>query len=331
MIKNKIIAIVGLGGQTQSELIPALKQFDSTGGTWILCDINQSFIDEAIKILPSGVKYKSYNRYGDMFREYGDKIDAIIACLPHFLYVDIIERALDYGIPVFKEKPFATSYAQAKQFNNLSLRKSVPIYTVTKRQFYPSYNAALGVLSKQVIGQPYMYSARHFIPHGNLYQGWRSTLETAGGGVFLDMGYHLMDVLLRFFGDVSQINMHWSNVGKPERSYEVEDAASLHIWHPMGVHGVFQLAALSGPKEESIEIRGTLGRLVVTNKKLSVYKIDGTLVEENDFEADGVKMTAEAMKQFFSNDKNVKIENLAHNVRMMRIFDQAYRRMLHGK
>jgi len=120
--------------------------------------------------------------------------------------------------------------------------------------------------------------------------------------------------------------LHWSNRAKPGYVYEVEDAATLNLWHTSGIQGVFQLAALSGPKEESVEIRGTEGRMVVAKKSVDVYDVEGNIKNHYDFETDGVAAVAEALNEFFADSKSIWTQNIAHNMKIMRVIDMAYER-----
>ncbi|MBU0978911.1 MAG: Gfo/Idh/MocA family oxidoreductase [Patescibacteria group bacterium] len=322
------LAVIGLGGQTQGELIPAALKLSSKCQITAICDINYDFVKQSQKLLAGQESpVEVFQNYEKLFKQVDVgklKVDGIIACLPHFLYADVTKKALVRGIMVFKEKPFAINLAEAKKISALALKENVQIYTVTKRQFYPSYKKGLVLLREGAIGSPYLYSARHFIPHGNIYEGWRSNSEAAGGGVLIDMGYHLLEVILRYFGDVTQANLHWTNTARPDYSYEVEDTAIIHNWHPIGVQGVFQMAALSGPKEESIEIRGVKGRLVVTKSDVRLYDIFGKEIEKYEFETDGAVATAEALELFLSNNKSVWTQNISHNMKIMRVLDMAY-------
>ncbi len=324
----KKLAVIGLGGQTQSELIPAALKLSNKCKIAAICDINKDFVDQSLKLLVAQESpVKVFASYEKLFKQVDAgklELDGIIACLPHFLYADVTRQALSRGIMVFKEKPFAISLAEAKELSSLAIKENVQIYTVTKRQFYPSYKKGLVLLREGSIGSPYLYSARHFIPHGNIYEGWRSNSEAAGGGVLMDMGYHLLEVILRYFGDVTQANLHWTNTARPDYSYEVEDTAIIHNWHPIGVQGVFQMAALSGPKEESIEIRGVKGRLVVTKSDVTLYDIFGKELEKHEFDTDGVAATAEALELFLDDNKSIWTQNISHNMKIMRVLDMAY-------
>lgn len=330
MSNQKKLAVIGLGGQSRSELIPALLKLSDKCEIVAICDINEEFIKLSQELLPDPKKVKVYRDYKDLFKDAKKKknckIDGVVLSVPHFLYKEIIELAVHQGISVFKEKPFAMNLEEAKELSALSIKEGVQIYTVTKRQFYPSYAMGLQFLHDGVIGRPYMYSARHFIPHGNLYEGWRSSVQAAGGGALIDMGYHLLDVIMRYFGEVTEANLHWSNVAKPNYTYEVEDAASLHNWHPSsGIHGVFQLAVLSGPKEEAIEVRGTKGRFVVTKSDLTVFDTWGKELNHYTFNTNGEEAVVDALEQFLANDKSIWSQNITHNMRMMRVLDMAYK------
>lgn len=325
---KKKVAIIGLGGQTQSELIPALLQLNDTCEIVAICDLNEEFINISLQMLPNSNTVRVFRDYQDLLSSVGNNgfsLDGLVLSVPHFLYGEIVELAISKGIPVFKEKPFALNLTEAKKLSSLAIKEDVQIYTVTKRQFYPSYSMGLQLLHDGAIGDPYMYSARHFIPHGNLYEGWRSSAQAAGGGALIDMGYHLLDVILRYFGDVSQANFHWSNVAKPNYTYDVEDSGSLHNWHPAGIHGVFQVGVLTGPKEESLEIRGTKGRMLVTKQSVTVFDVAGKMVNEYIFSTDCINSVIEAFELFFHNDKSIWSQNMSHNMKIMKVIDMAYK------
>jgi len=294
-----------------------------------VCDISEEFISLTKPLIQNFENILVFRDYKLLFEDVEKKrleIDGVVLSVPHFLHGEITKMALKRGIAVFKEKPLGINLKEAKEISALAIKEGVQVYTVTKRQFYPAYAMGLHLIHEKVIGTPYMYSARHFMSNGNLYDGWRSTVQTAGGGVMIDLGYHLLDVILRYFGEVSHANLHWTNIAKPHYTYEVEDAAILHNWHPTGIQGVFQLAALSGPKEESIEIRGTEGRMMVTKKDISVYDIEGNELHHYVFEADSINAVVEAFGEFFMNNTSIWSQNITHNVNIMRVINMAYER-----
>ncbi|WP_410169425.1 Gfo/Idh/MocA family protein [Acinetobacter haemolyticus] len=51
------------------------------------------------------------------------------------------------------------------------------------------------------MGKPYALQYDYFLSH-NKTVGWRSKKELACGGVLLDMGYHIIDTINSFFGEI---------------------------------------------------------------------------------------------------------------------------------
>jgi predicted dehydrogenase len=328
--EKKRLAVIGLGSQSRSELIPAILKLADKCEIVAVCDINEDFVRLALGKIPNSSEIVVYKDYKHLFSQVGKKgdlhLNGIVLSVPHFLHGEIVKSSLKKGIAVFKEKPFAFNLKEAKEINSLAVKEGVQLYTVTKRQFYPSYSMGLQFLHDRAIGTPYMYSARHFMANGNLYDGWRSSVQTAGGGVVIDLGYHLLDVILRYFGEATQVNLHWTNTAKPHYSYEVEDAAIIHNWHPIGVQGILQLAALSGPKEELIEIRGTEGRMVVTKKDITIYNVEGEEKDHYSCETNSIDAVVEALEEFLLFDKSIWSQNITHNMQIMRVISMAYKR-----
>lgn len=325
---KKNVAIVGLGKQSINDLIPMVQNHPNCILSAV-CDISQELIDKVLTSLsnPSEKKISAFLDYKKLFESQrnGDlKIDFVVISVPHFLHFDICKEAIKSGVPVFKEKPFALNLDEAKRLKLLSQESKVPVYTVTKRQFYPSYNKGQELLKAGTIGTPYMYSVRHFIAHGNLYEGWRSKLETAGGGVFMDMGYHLLDVIVRYFGSIEKLSMAGSSVAKPGFAYEVEDAATLHFVHNQQLHGLFEIGALTGPKEEKIEVRGSDGQLIINEKSVIHSDNYGKVLKKYDLPADGLKANIQALNAFLSGEQSIIRQNLEHNLELMKIMDKVY-------
>lgn len=329
-VANKItqLAIIGLGSQSRTELIPAIMRLQDKCKIVAVCDINDEFIELTRPLIPNFDKILVFKDYQDLFistkKNDALRIDGVILSVPHLLHTEITKLAIMKRIKVFKEKPLAINLKEAKEINALAIKEGVQVYTVTKRQFYPAYKTGLQLLNERKIGTPYMYSARHFMPNGNLYAGWRSNMQSAGGGVVIDLGYHLIDIITRYFGDISQANLHWTNIAKPEYIYEVEDSATLHSWHPVGVQGVLQLSALSGPKEETLEIRGTSGRMVVTKQDVTIYDVSGNEKFHHLFEANSIDAVVHALEEYLLDNKLIWSQNISHNMQIMRVIDLAY-------
>ena len=204
----------------------------------------------------------------------------------------------------------------------LSERTHTPLYTITKRSHFPSYLFAQRHLAN--IGIPYQFYAKHFIAHGSIYTGWRSKKVYSGGGVLLDLGYHLIDILTIFFGEPLSVSMSSSNKGAPEHKYSVEDAATVLFSYSSGIHGCFQVGCLSGPKEEMIEIRGSDGTLVVRKDSCVLYDVKGKEKVHKFFPTDSLLVVKEIIKEFFSLSTISIKKNQEHHKKILSIISSAY-------
>ncbi|WP_414731860.1 Gfo/Idh/MocA family oxidoreductase [Agrobacterium pusense] len=58
-------------------------------------------------------------------------------------------------------------------------------------------------------------------------EGWRAKRDIAGGGALIDMGYHLIDLVIWFLGMPEIVMARTSGSAKPDQKYDVEDTAHL--------------------------------------------------------------------------------------------------------
>lgn len=317
-INIKNIALIGLGQQMQCELVPALLNTQNIYKITAICDTNP----ENIKIIKANFPYaNSYTDYKELLGQEKD-IKDVIVCLPHYLYRKVVGECLDRGLNVFKEKPLSKDLKESQEIYEKAIEKNKIVYTVTKRDFYPAYKRGKQLLKD--LGKIYQYTAKHYVTGGNLHEGWKSNSFQSGGGAVINLGYHLLNVLIEYFGDVSNAAMYSSNKGKEGHKYEVEDAVSALISHKNGIYGSFQFNCYTGIKQESIEIHGTKGTMVITKTEIVIFSVDGILILKETFENDGVKAVTGALNEFgeIQEGNNVNIEQ---NLKVMETIDKLYK------
>src|SRR6185369_7843900 len=79
----------------------------------------------------------------------------------------------------------------------------------------------------------------------------------SGGGIFLDIGSHVLDLLDFLLGDFVETSGSASTTG----ATAVEDAVSLHFRTSHGIVGSASWNFATSVMEEGLEIDGTEGRL----------------------------------------------------------------------
>jgi predicted dehydrogenase len=169
------------------------------------------------------------------------EIDAVFVCLPNYLNKPTTIAALQAGKHVFCEKPPAFTAADIKEiievekasgkvlmygFNHRHHAAVMKMSELVKSEFYGRVLWLRGRYGKSV--------------DANYLTGWRANRELAGGGILLDQGIHMLDLMLHLsggpFDDVQALvsNLYWKTPGIEDnvfaimRNSETGVCASLH-------------------------------------------------------------------------------------------------------
>jgi predicted dehydrogenase len=153
-----------------------------------------------------------------------NKIDAIFITLPNYLSAKVTILALKKNIHVFCEKPPAKNYKDfIKIYNVYKTKKNLKIKYGFNHRYHDSIIIAKNAIQKKKYGKLInirgLYGKSKII---NFKGQWRSSKSLAGGGILLDQGIHLLDILIFFCGDFLTVKSFISN---KFWSFRVEDNA----------------------------------------------------------------------------------------------------------
>ena len=225
--------------------------------------------------------YKNVHVYSDvskMFKK--EKLDVVIVTTPTFNHKDSVVAALQHGCAVFVEKPLAITSAQAQEIYKVANDLKLPVQVGFCNRFAPSIFKGRQMLHEKAIGAIKKVSGQMFI--GDVFEkhmGWRYKKALSGGGVLMDFGIHLIDLLIWFFGDIYKVSAQ----SRMLYSLEVEDEVDANI---VFTNGVIAECSTSWSKQEyrksysRIVILGTEGSLEITDQTLKRFDIHGDLLED---------------------------------------------------
>jgi predicted dehydrogenase/nucleoside-diphosphate-sugar epimerase len=134
-----------------------------------------------------------------------DGIDAAVVAVPPKLHLEVSEQLLSCGKHVLVEKPLATSVEECDRLATAT-RSGVLLAVSTVRRFFPSSIWLKELLQEGALGR--IERARW--EEGGGY-GWPATTpavfrrETSGGGVLIDTGPHILDLLLWWLGPETRV------------------------------------------------------------------------------------------------------------------------------
>ncbi|MFA5791472.1 MAG: Gfo/Idh/MocA family oxidoreductase [Candidatus Paceibacterota bacterium] len=264
--------IIGLGHQSVEDHIPALKQCNDVDFVSV-ADTDLEKLEEFKIENPSIHTYLSYE---EMFKK--EKLDFIILALPHYLHFEATKRAIFHKINVLKEKPFTTSLAQARELKKLAIKNKIEISITLQRRFNPIYTTFNQFFDK--IGSPFFFESKYTFYTNEPHSGWRGQKKLAGGGCLIDMGYHLLDLLLWYFGLPDGVIAESSCKAKENIIYDAEDTiALLFDYHHKGFFGSALISRSISPKQEYLNVFGTRGSIHLERGKIERMSPDGIVQE----------------------------------------------------
>ena len=202
-------------------------------------------------------------------------VTAVYIASPPGSHLELALKVAKAGKPAYVEKPMARSHAECSRMIAAFEQANVPLFVAYYRRALPRFLKAKEIIDSGRLGQLRSVEARYFSA-GQLKVDparlpWRVQAEPAGGGLFLDLASHTLDVLDFFFGPLSAVKGEASNAG---RALDVEDQVSLEFQTSSGAHGRGSWSFTSQTKEDSISIDGSDGSL-----RLSTFG-DGPVVVE---------------------------------------------------
>jgi predicted dehydrogenase len=130
--------------------------------------------------------------------------DAAVVAVPHDVAVPLVTRILEAGKPVLTEKPLGTSGHEARFLEALADELSLPSFVGYNYRFLPAIRRLTEAIAEERFGP--LRSVDMLIGHGGhpgSAQGWKLDPARAGGGVLLDPGVHLLDLLLQIAPDAT--------------------------------------------------------------------------------------------------------------------------------
>ena len=173
------------------------------------------------KILSKKIKF--FTNYKKLFNE---NLDILFISLPNKYAADATRIAIKKNIHVFCEKPPARNINELKKVLK-EFQKKRKNKIKLKYGFNHRYHDSIILAKKIIDSKKYgrlinlkgLYGKSKITPFTG---GWRTKRSMAGGGILLDQGIHLLDLMRYFCGDFIEIKSFVSN---DFWKYQIEDNA----------------------------------------------------------------------------------------------------------
>lgn len=275
--KKMSVAVIGAAGKKGTEYLRALmKRADLEISAVVINKSTSQLIEQLEK---QGVQVIREGRVDELIANV--MFDIAVVSVPHHEHHLITDQLLHAGKYIVKEKPLAVSLDFATEYaSSIAQHKFPCIFTTLQRNTMPSFVQAKEKLS--LIGKPINFTYHYWFNLPTVTTGWRSKMATAFGGVVLDMGYHILDVITHFFGSSSHIVSANIAYQYPETEQEqLEDYAEIAFeYHLSELKGVVILDRHAIEKKEIFIIEGQQGRMIITPQGYQIFDLSGASIED---------------------------------------------------
>ncbi len=194
-----------------------------------------------------------------------EPLDALFVCLSNDVAADVTIAGLDKGLHVFCEKPPGRDLSDSARVMQAERQHSGLILKYGfNHRYHDSVKEALAILRSGELGRVLnlrgVYGKSKFISFG-AHSDWRTRRDKAGGGILLDQGIHMVDLMRLFAGEFTQIK---SFVDNAFWGHDIEDNAYALMRTDSGVVAMLHSTATQWRHRFSLEITLEKGALILS-------------------------------------------------------------------
>lgn len=257
--------VVGAGWVARDYVGPGIVE-SSNGHVVAACDLSPAALDA---FLPGQDLVRTTDLDALLAR---DDVDAVYVATPNDAHLGPVRAAAAAGKAVLCEKPVARTLAEAEALAEAVRAAGVPYGTAFDQRFHPAHVALRGLVEGGVLGTVTAVRIRYacwtgpdWAPDETPHDNWRADPERAGGGAFLDLAPHGLDLTQVLLGDpitdVAALLQHRVH------DYAVDDGAAL-VGRTAGGALLNLSVAYNCPEtfpRRELEVVGTRGRALALN------------------------------------------------------------------
>jgi predicted dehydrogenase len=212
-LKTVNLGIIGLGYIGQVHLKHSLRL--SSVRVCAVADISNKALRKARKL---GVK-KTYDNYEKLAED--PEIDAVIIALPTHLHLGCVQKVAEAKKDIFLEKPMARNVEEAHKIISLTQKNSVKLMMGYPLRFNESFREIKEKMGNGLLGEvenahaiyvssgPFFHRAEGYSPVP--VPEWWFNRNLTGGGVLIDLGSHIINLLRWYFGEITDIRSYFGH------------------------------------------------------------------------------------------------------------------------
>jgi predicted dehydrogenase/nucleoside-diphosphate-sugar epimerase len=244
------LAVIGCGAVTESLHLPAIARSEDVE----LVALADRSLARAQKL---ATECASEPAVFDDYQQIIDRAEAAIVALPNVLHASVAIDLLTHGVHVLVEKPMAVNSHDCEAMIASAHENNRVLAVGMVRRFCNSSKFVKRVIERELLGNIGRLDVREGRPFNwQVASDAMFRKDMAGGGVLLDIGVHVLDQLLWWFGDCELVKYCDDSQGGLEADCEIR------LRFRSGLTGVIELSRTRNLRNTFV-IEGDRGTLAV--------------------------------------------------------------------
>jgi predicted dehydrogenase len=260
------VAVVGLGSQGGKHVRAALP-LQARGQLELVATCDPQFISSAAK--------RHYQHFDAMVTQ--ESLDIVILAVPNMYHQHMTKQALAKGCAVIKEKPVALSLEDVSELQRIAAARNLSVITCQQRFFKEEWlqlKALVTASKEKVVDFNFTFCVN------DKQNSWYWDVTTAGGGVWLNMGWHSIQMIAWMLGDVKKVTFTSNSGGKRSWAYQTEHSVLATVTLQSGIVGTLFVSCVH-PQQDSVRIKTkqTVISLSDTDSHIKLQKVENGSVQ----------------------------------------------------
>lgn len=215
--------LIGVGGYVAPRHLKAIKE---TGSTLDICFDPNDSVGIIDSYFPKADYFNEYERFERAISKRSNdeksKLDYLSICSPNYLHDTHIRLGLLNRINVICEKPLVLLPSNLALLAELEEKSACSIKTIMQLRYHPELIILKEKLAKS--SGTHKVKLKYITPRGKWYHySWKG-VESKSGGLVTNIGIHLFDLLIWFFGNVLKYTIGFRSSERMFGKLELENA-----------------------------------------------------------------------------------------------------------
>lgn len=194
---------------------------------------------------------------GDAVLAHAAELDLVVLGTPPATHYPLAKAALEAGLDVVVDKPFAVSSGEGQELAALARQLGRVLTVFQNRRWDGDFLTLRKLLAADAVGKVARFESRFERWSPTITKAWKARATAAdGGGVLFDLGSHLIDQALLLFGPAAVAHAELRARRQDERA---DDDVFLVLRHESGVLSHLTMNVLCAQQGARFRVLGSVG------------------------------------------------------------------------